>query len=127
MRTGSSNCCRALRPDVLFCNEDEASTLGTAILPASIGSRITVVKRGAAPAIVHEPGGRATEVPAVTIAGELDTTGAGDAFAAGFLVALERGAPPRCHRGGTSQRGARDSAGVGPSPCRGGSTAVTPP
>ena len=69
----------ALRPNVLFATERELEELGT--VPAA---ETTVLKRGPAGAIVRQDGvdtehdSRATEV--------VDTTGAGDALAAGFLV-----------------------------------------
>ena len=68
----------ALRPDVLFANEEEARLLG----PLHVET--LVVKRGARGCVVHRRG-EAQEhaaLPAVVV----DTTGAGDAFAAGFLL-----------------------------------------
>jgi sugar/nucleoside kinase (ribokinase family) len=47
---------------------------------------VTVIKRGGAPALVFAAGER-HEVPAAPIGEVGDTTGAGDAFAAGFLTA----------------------------------------
>jgi sugar/nucleoside kinase (ribokinase family) len=47
-----------------------------------------VVKRGARSALVTVAGAAAVEVPALPLTNVRDTTGAGDAFAAGFLVAL---------------------------------------
>ena len=81
-----------LRPSILLCNELEAERLGSGIEPELIGADITVVKRGAEPALILQPGRHAIEVPAMTVADVRDTTGAGDAFAAGFLVALGTGA-----------------------------------
>jgi len=71
----------ALRPDVVFANGDEAVGLG---IDGPIGDAVTVVKRGGAPAVVHAGASR-YDVPAEPI-DAVDTTGAGDAFAAGFLT-----------------------------------------
>lgn len=75
-----------LAPDVLFANAPEA-----ALLPADPGAELYVVKGGAAPAVWRHRDGRRGEVPAETVADVHDTTGAGDAFAAGFLVAWSGG------------------------------------
>ncbi|HEY5875237.1 MAG TPA: PfkB family carbohydrate kinase, partial [Ilumatobacteraceae bacterium] len=77
-----------LRPDVLLCNRDEAAVLGTAL---STIDALTVVKRGPDPALVTVRGGPTIEVPVPPLASVLDTTGAGDAFAAGFLLTLAAG------------------------------------
>lgn len=73
---------RSLRPAVLFANDNEAKVLG--IDRASAGT-ITVVKRGPAPALVFSSGSATVKVSAIAIDSVSDTTGAGDAFAAGFL------------------------------------------
>ncbi len=75
-----------LDPDVLIANGEEALALGP--VP---GSRTTVVKAGAAPTTVTAPDGGTTRVPVDPVAAVRDTTGAGDAFAAGFLTALAAG------------------------------------
>jgi sugar/nucleoside kinase (ribokinase family) len=72
-----------LRPDVLLANRDEAAVLD---LRTAWPGAVTVVKRGPDPALVYESDGTCTEVAAVEITGIDDTTGAGDAFAAGFLT-----------------------------------------
>ncbi len=71
-----------LGPAVVFANADEAATLG---LDHALGRAVTVVKRGPEPAVVYCPGVEPVEVPAVAIDRVPDSTGAGDAFAAGFL------------------------------------------
>lgn len=71
-----------LRPDAVFANADEAELLA---IDAPVGGAITFVKRGARPATVLVPGGGSHDVPAIDVAGVPDTTGAGDAFAAGVL------------------------------------------
>jgi sugar/nucleoside kinase (ribokinase family) len=71
----------ALRPDVFFANADEAAMLDLVAWPGAV-----VVKHGAEPVEVIVDGRRIT-VPVPVVASGVDTTGAGDAFAAGFLVA----------------------------------------
>lgn len=83
-----------LRPQVLLCNELEAERLGRGVEPGPIGALVTVVKRGSGPAVVLQPGLQPVHVPALSIPGVTDTTGAGDAFAAGLLIALASGASP---------------------------------
>jgi sugar/nucleoside kinase (ribokinase family) len=74
----------ALVPDVVFANEPES-----ALLPAGLGA-VTIVKHGPRPVEVHAAGEQFTvAVPPLSSIG--DTTGAGDAFAAGFLVATVDG------------------------------------
>jgi sugar/nucleoside kinase (ribokinase family) len=72
-----------LAPDVVLANEDEARALD---VRGSIAGATTVVKRGGRSALVHRPRSPAIEVPANVVGSERDTTGAGDAFAAGFLT-----------------------------------------
>lgn len=84
--------------DVLFCNEHEMAALvqnddfeaGIAALSPKIP--VLVVTRGAGGAVVLAGGERA-ETPAEPIDRVIDTTGAGDLFAAGFLYAHVRGMP----------------------------------
>lgn len=82
----------AARPAVFFANAPEARLLDLARPP--FAAALTVVKDGARATTVTPPGGppRRVPVPAVPLA--RDSTGAGDAFAAGFLAALMRGAGP---------------------------------
>jgi sugar/nucleoside kinase (ribokinase family) len=80
-----------LAPDVVLANADEAVVLDLAGAP--IG-RLVVVKSGPAPVTVIDAAGGRTTVPVPQLATVADTTGAGDAFAAGFLAALAAGAGP---------------------------------
>ncbi len=83
---------RSLRPSVVLANELEAATLGTELHPDHLDGALVIIKQGADAAIVLAAGQPARQVPAETIADVSDTTGAGDAFAAGLLIALADGA-----------------------------------
>ena len=82
---------RAIEPEVVFCNADEAKAMGMDDdgLP---GARLVVVKQGAQPVLLRGAVQTAITVPAVR--GAIDTTGAGDALAGGFLLAYARHASP---------------------------------
>jgi len=82
--------------DLLFANEDEAlqltgaRDLGEALAMLADKVPTLVITRGAAGALAIDRGER-VEVPAAPVGQIVDTTGAGDLFAAGFLVARARG------------------------------------
>lgn len=78
-----------LAPGAVFANADEARLLG---IDGEVAGAATFVKHGAAPAVVHASGTSMT-VPAVDLGQVADTTGAGDAFAAGVLTAAWRTDP----------------------------------
>lgn len=85
---------RAVAPDVLFANEAEAELLGLAgggEVAASV-ARTVVVKHGPLPTDVIEAGRLVARVDVAPVSGIRDLTGAGDAFAAGFLAATLGGA-----------------------------------
>ncbi len=82
----------ALHPTVVLANELEADELGALLTSANVGGATLVVKRGPLPAVVLQPDGTTIEVPAPMLQHVVDTTGAGDAFAAGLLIARAEGA-----------------------------------
>ena len=84
---------RQVRPDVLLVNEDEALALGEPLRPAELATKTLVIKQGRRPAIVRWDD-RSVYVPVPPTGPVLDTTGAGDAFAAGYLVAMLDRADP---------------------------------
>jgi len=84
------------RIDILFANEAEVQALAgtahfeTALAAAAARVPLLVVTRSEKGAIAVAGGERA-EVPAEPVAQVVDTTGAGDLFAAGFLAGLSQG------------------------------------
>ncbi len=82
----------SLRPHVVIANELEAAVLGDGLHPDRLGDASVVVKHGPAPAVLRQPGRPDVEVPGIRVGDVRDTTGAGDAFAAGLLLSLADGA-----------------------------------
>ncbi|KQZ84306.1 hypothetical protein ASD56_09990 [Microbacterium sp. Root166] len=81
----------AVAPAVVFANDEEfriADELGL-----HFGDAVVVVKRGGDPVLVTYDGER-VEVPVERVDDVLDSTGAGDAFAAGYVAAALAGADP---------------------------------
>jgi adenosine kinase len=82
--------------DLLFCNEAELHSLyqtadfDTAVAALRGDARRAVVTRGASGCIVIE-GPQTITAPAFPVETVVDTTGAGDLFAAGFLFGAARG------------------------------------
>ena len=83
--------------DLLFANQDEALQLtgradsDSALTDLAAKVATLVVTRGAAGATAIAKGERIS-IPAASVAQVIDTTGAGDLFAAGFLTARAKGA-----------------------------------
>jgi len=85
--------------DLLFANEDEAMALyecathDEALLILEGACEVSAITRGSRGCTVLGDNG-AIEVPAHQVEKKIDTTGAGDLFAAGFLHAFAGGAEP---------------------------------
>jgi sugar/nucleoside kinase (ribokinase family) len=100
----------ALAPDMLFANADEAALLG------DVGRVELVVKRGADPVLITHVDGTSDEVAVDPVPGVVDTTGAGDAFAAGYLAAVLGGASRVEAAAAGSRLAARTLGGAGAAP-----------
>ncbi len=89
---------RARTVDIVFANEDEAKSLyetkslETAIASIRADCRLAVVTRSEKGAVVVTPD-KTLEVPAIEIDALVDSTGAGDLYAAGFLHGYTSGRP----------------------------------
>jgi adenosine kinase len=89
--------CRTGAVDIVFANRHEAlalyqtSDFETAVEALSKDVRLAVVTLGSEGALIVE-GSRRVATPAAPVDEVVDLTGAGDLFAAGFLLGLARGA-----------------------------------
>lgn len=75
----------SIQPQVFLCNEDEARLLGIGATEGMPGAALTVIKRGVHSTLAVSQNNEHCEVAVAPVANIVDTTGAGDAFAAGFL------------------------------------------
>jgi sugar/nucleoside kinase (ribokinase family) len=95
-REGVRGMIEAGTADVLFGNEDEVrhltglGELAECIAFLSRNVRTVVITRGARGAVAYE-NGEQVEIAAAPVERVVDTTGAGDQFAAGFLAGRCRG------------------------------------
>jgi sugar/nucleoside kinase (ribokinase family) len=83
-----------IAPAVLFANSAEADVLGLADRRPMAGTTF-VIKDGAAPTTVRRAAGAEIRVPVPAYRHARDTTGAGDAFAAGYLASAINGGDER--------------------------------
>jgi sugar/nucleoside kinase (ribokinase family) len=94
--------------DILFANEEEAKALfevesfGDALRTARDWKGLAVLTRSEKGCVIASPAGEVVVLEAEPVARVVDTTGAGDQFAAGFLYGVSRGqALPVCARLGS--------------------------
>jgi sugar/nucleoside kinase (ribokinase family) len=107
--------------DIVFANEDEVCSLfettdfDAAVKALAERSEIAAITRGEKGSVVAA-GGQLYEISAYPVEKVVDTTGAGDQYAAGFLYGLSQGRPlPVCGRLG-SLAAAEVIAHYGPRP-----------
>lgn len=84
---------RRVAPTVLFANLEEADELGLSGASAPPRGGVWVVKRGGDPVLLRTASGT-VEVAVPRVPEIIDTTGAGDHFAAGFLAAYAQDPDP---------------------------------
>lgn len=83
-----------VRPEVIFANQAEAELLDLGPESPARGAITTVVRHGGIETHLIDVDGNTTTVPVPPVDSIIDTTGAGDAFAAGWLIAAARGMSP---------------------------------
>jgi sugar/nucleoside kinase (ribokinase family) len=89
-----------VRPDIVFANAAEAAVMRLADHPIGLA----VIKAGADPVTAVSERGPLVRVPVEPVDHVADATGAGDAFAAGYLAGALAGEPvERCIRAGAAQ------------------------
>jgi sugar/nucleoside kinase (ribokinase family) len=80
-----------IAPDVVFCTRAEADAVGVTAISMH-GARLVVVKDGERPIRVLSSTDESSTYPVEPVDSVVDGTGAGDAFAAGFLTQMSHGA-----------------------------------
>jgi sugar/nucleoside kinase (ribokinase family) len=81
------------RADVLLPSEGELEVLGVDVEELLTAGAVVCTTLGPAGVEVRDPQGRRTRLPAITVRA-VDTDGAGDSFAGGFIAAALNGAEP---------------------------------